>query len=136
MKKLSKWAPLLKEQEEKELSNLQKSWRDYFKSKLDKFGANSPADLSEEDKKNFFNELKKDWERGEGPKSNGVRESRMYEEKISTDEEFKEYAQTVLKKAFGNEYDSKKANKTIQDILDTVNGDYGAAIGILTSGLG
>ena len=63
MKKLSAQAPLIREAEKRELSALQKDWREYFGAKLSKFDAESPADLSDDDKKEFFNDLKKDWER-------------------------------------------------------------------------
>ena len=288
MKKLSIQAPLIREAEEKELSALQKDWREYFGAKLKKFDAASPADLGDEKKKEFFNDLKKDWERGQGAtnagkkdiESHGVKEGEVNEadaktedtkaealvkmiiksnprfkwlktdlpnnytladveeilvsngygkefdkhigkikegeevnearsiEKVSkdisklasemaelakiwksaegkaktdvldslkkktadkknlekeledlitgkdkdielivmeaysvdeaevkNDAEFKEYAEKVLKKAHKDDYDEKKAEKTIEGILKKSNGDYGAAVGMLTSGL-
>jgi hypothetical protein len=288
MKKLSIQAPLIREAEEKELSALQKDWREYFGAKLKKFDAASPADLDDEKKKEFFNDLKKDWERGQGAtnagkkdiESHGVKEGEVNEadaktedtkaealvkmiiksnprfkwlktdlpnnytladveeilvsngygkefdkhigkikegeevnearsiEKVSkdisklasemaelakiwksaegkaktdvldslkkktadkknlekeledlitgkdkdielivmeaysvdeaevkNDAEFKEYAEKVLKKAHKDDYDEKKAEKTIEGILKKSNGDYGAAVGMLTSGL-
>lgn len=44
-----------------ELSPLQQAYQDYFKKKLADYGAESPADLSEDDKTKFFNEIKKEW---------------------------------------------------------------------------
>lgn len=55
---------------------------------------------------------------------------------IKSDKEFKEYAETVLKKAFKDDYDEAKASKMIEDILKKCGDDYGKAVGILTSGLG
>ena len=127
------WAEALHEAEKRELSNLQKEWKDYFMEKLEKFGASSPADLSEEDKKEFFNELKKDWEKGEGVKE--ARINLMSEAKVESDDEFKEYGRKVLKKAFGEDYDEAKADKTIDGILKKADGDYGAAVGILQQSL-
>ena len=86
MKKLSTQAPLIREAEERELSALQKDWREYFGAKLNKFNAKSPADMSEDEKKAFFNDLKKDWERGKGAtaagkkdiEAQGVKENESY----------------------------------------------------------
>jgi hypothetical protein len=58
------------------------------------------------------------------------------EEDIKSDDQFKEYAMTVLKDAFKDEFDEAKANDVIKGILGKVDGDYGAAIGMLTSSLG
>lgn len=58
------------------------------------------------------------------------------EAKIKSDAEFKEYAETVLKKAFGNKYDQATADATVSGIIDKYGEDYGAMIGALTSGLG
>jgi hypothetical protein len=60
----------------------------------------------------------------------------MSEAEINSEEEFTEYAYEVLKKAFGTEYDEAKAKETIDGILAKAEGDFGAAIGMLTSGLG
>jgi hypothetical protein len=66
----------------------------------------------------------------------GIKESVVNEEEINSDKEFKEYAETVLQKAFGDEYDEAKAGEVIDGILSKSDGDYGAAIGMLTSSLG
>ena len=58
------------------------------------------------------------------------------EEDIKTEEQFREYAIEVLKKAHGEDYDEAKAKETIDGIVAKVDGDFGAAIGMLTSGLG
>lgn len=58
------------------------------------------------------------------------------EAEINSDEEFKEYAFAVLQKAFGEDYDKAKATEVIDGILSKVGGDYGAAVGMLTSSLG
>ena len=74
MKKFSEWIGMVREAELREQSDLQKSYQDYFKSKLDKFGVKSPADLSDEKKKEFFNEISKEWEKGKGVKENFIKE--------------------------------------------------------------
>ena len=63
-------------------------------------------------------------------------ESAVTEAEIKSDEEFTEYANTVLQKAFGEDFDEAKAKEAIDGILSKSDGDYGAAVGILTSSLG
>lgn len=61
---------------------------------------------------------------------------KMTEAEVNSDEEFTEYAKGILKAAHGDKYDEAKAMATIEGILKKADGDYGAAIGMLTSGLG
>ena len=68
MKKFSEWIEPIREAQINEASELQKSYQEYFKAKLAKYDAESPADLDEEEKKKFFNEISADWERGKGVK--------------------------------------------------------------------
>lgn len=83
-------------------------------------------------------------ERGLNPKlkdelaalKDSVKESFIFEAEVKSDEEFNEYAMSVLKKAFGAEFDEAKAQKVIDGILSKSKGDYGTAIGMLTSSLG
>jgi len=63
-------------------------------------------------------------------------ESVITEAEINTDEEFKEYAFTVLKKAFQKDFDEDKANDVVDGILTSSEGDYGVAIGMLVKSLG
>ena len=58
------------------------------------------------------------------------------EAEINNEEEFRAYAEVVLKKAHGEDYDEAKAKEAIDGILAKADGDFGAAIGMLTSGLG
>ena len=67
---------------------------------------------------------------------NNVAESVVTEAEVNSDEEFVEYANTVLKQAFGEEFDEAKAKKVIDGILAKADGDYGTAAGMLTSSLG
>jgi len=57
------------------------------------------------------------------------------EAEIKSDDEFKEYAFTVLKNAFESDFDEAKAEEIVSGILAKVDGDYGAAVGMLTSSL-
>lgn len=71
------------------------------------------------------------------PESTEVNETEeVNEADINSDEEFKEYAFTVLKKAFGEDFDEAKAQEAIDGILSKSDGDYGSAVGMLTSSLG
>ncbi len=58
------------------------------------------------------------------------------EEDVKSDEEFKEYAFSVLKKAFGEDFDEAKAQEVVDGILAKTDGNYGDAVGMLTSSLG
>ena len=46
----------------KELSEAQKAYRQFFKDKLAEYNVSSPAELSEEDKTKFFSEITPEWE--------------------------------------------------------------------------
>ena len=63
-------------------------------------------------------------------------ESVVNEAEIKSDEEFQEYAFTVLKKAFKDDFDEEKGQEIVDGILSKSDGDYGAAVGMLTSSLG
>ena len=65
-----------------------------------------------------------------------LEESVVNEAEIKSDDEFKEYAFNVLKKAFGADFDEAKAGEVVNGILKKCDGDYGACVGMLTSSLG
>lgn len=68
---------------------------------------------------------------------NSVKESvEVNEAEIKSDDEFKEYAMSVLKKAFGTDFDEAKAEEVADGILKKCDGDYGACVGMLTGSLG
>jgi hypothetical protein len=46
---------------ESELSPEQKEYRAFFEKKLKKYNVKSPSELSDEDKKKFFDEVEKEW---------------------------------------------------------------------------
>ena len=51
-------------------------YQKFFAKKLEKFGVSSPAELSVEDKKKFFNEIEAEWEgEKEEPESDDVNEA-------------------------------------------------------------
>lgn len=86
MKKFTQWVDVIREAEERQQSELQKSYKDYFSAKLNKFGAKSPADLNAEQKSEFFNEIKKDWEIGTGAKPAGKKDIEDHGVKESVNE--------------------------------------------------
>lgn len=74
MKKFNDWVDAVRQAQMNEASELQKSYQDYFKAKLSKFGVESPAELDDEKKKEFFNEITKEWEKGKGVKASAKKE--------------------------------------------------------------
>lgn len=101
MKKFTETVGVIRELNEKELSELQKSYRDYFGAKMKKFGVKSPAELSEEKKKEFFNEITKDWEKGKGATETGkkdVEEHGSVKESFEINEDNKSTAKKLVAK--------------------------------------
>jgi uncharacterized protein (DUF2147 family) len=64
-----------------------------------------------------------------------VRES-VNEAEVKSDEDFKEYAFSVLGQAFGDKFDEEKAQEVVDGLLDKHGDDYGAAVGALQASLG
>ena len=54
------------------------------------------------------------------------------EAEITTDDQFQEYAMTILKKAHGDDFDEEKAQKAIDGLKSKFSGDYGAMVGALS----
>lgn len=65
-----------------------------------------------------------------------VAESNVNEAEVSSDSEFEEYAMSVLKKAFGEDFDEAKAKEVVDGLKSKYSGDYGAMVGALQSSLG
>ena len=117
--------------EKEEMSKKQKEYSEFFMSLLQKYGASSPADLSDEKKKEFFDEINKGW----SGKVTATGEKSLNESEIKSDEEFKEYAETVLKKMHGEDYDEAKGQEVIDGLLSKKkDNDYGALVGMLNKG--
>jgi len=136
------FAAARKQQVQLELEQVQDAKRsssaETFKSLLAEYGVTDLNELDEEQRTSFFDKLK----------GTEVNEDIDYiinklkdvysvnEAEVTSDEEFKEYAFSVLQKAFGDNFDEAKAQETVDGILSKADGDYGAAIGMLTAGLG
>lgn len=122
--------------EHKELSESKKrsaradQFNQLYEAKLKEFGVSSPLELNETQSKEFFEYLKT-LSSGKMP---------LNEADVKNEKTFREYAETVLRKAHKDDYDEKIANKLMDDIVADVkkkgDNDWGAAIGRLTSGLG
>ena len=146
-------------------TNKENAFNSLVESKLKEFGANSVLDLSEEELEKFNSYVKsikedlskadvkklvksetKDLEKkvdaAEKKAEDAEKDAEKAKKKAGQDEvtdekSFREYAEGVLKKAHGDKYDEKIGNKVINGLIDkTKDGDWGAAIGRLTSGLG
>ena len=71
---------------------------------------------------------------------NTVNGQNINESEIKDEKEFREYAHSKLKKAFGEDYDEAKANEMVDGILKdnkelVDKGDWGALVGILNKGM-
>lgn len=59
-----------------EREGVETEYQKFFKKKLEKYGVDSPAELSGEDKKKFFDEIDAEWEaENEEPEAGDVNES-------------------------------------------------------------
>ena len=58
------------------------------------------------------------------------------EEEITSNIEFKDYAFNLLKNAFGDDFDPKKAQAIVNGLTSKYLKDYGAMVGALKSSLG
>lgn len=56
-------------------SEAQDAYREFFRAKLEEFGAKSPAELSEQQKKDFFNQIKAEWPDAKAEMLNESKES-------------------------------------------------------------
>ena len=75
---------------EAEQSKLQKDYDTFFKKTLDKYDAKSPADLSDEEKKKFFDEIKSGWTEGKGEKGSTNESKKVEEEDVEVEVEIKD----------------------------------------------
>ena len=123
----------LKDEEEK--SAKQEEYAQFFKSMLQKYGVTSPAELSDDKKKEFFEEINKGWNGSVTKSGEEALKESLNEADINSDDEFKEYATKVLKQMHGDEYDEAKGNEVINGLLSKKkDNDYGALIGMLNKG--
>lgn len=87
-------------------------------------------------------EIEVEKEDGEEESEEGGEEEEVAEEgvtneaEVKSDEDFKEYAFSVLQQAFGDKFDEEKAQEVVDGLLGKHGEDYGAAVGALQSSLG
>lgn len=89
----------------------------------------APAEEVEEVTGDYVNDVPKEEEEFTG-------ESVTNEAEVKSDEEFQEYAFSVLQQAFGDKFDEEKAKEVVDGLLGKHGEDYGAAVGALQSSLG
>ena len=105
-----------------EKTNAQKAVAAAFENLLKKFDVTSPAELTESQKESFVSELF-------NVKAAG---STMNEADIKSDDEFKEYVNTILKQQHPDDFDANKAKEVADGLLAKKKGnDYGPLIGML-----
>lgn len=56
--------------------------------------------------------------------------------KISSEKDFREYAENKFKEVFGDKLDEDKMNKIIEDIIKKHSDDWGTAVGVLNKSFG
>ena len=67
----------------------------------------------------------------------GIIESvEVNEAEVKSDEDFKEYAFSILQKAFGDDFDETKAQEVVDGLLSKHGEDYGAMVGALQASMG
>ena len=71
-----------------------------------------------------------------GAEEEVAEEGATNEAEVKSDEDFKEYAFSVLQQAFGDKFDEEKAQEVVDGLLGKHGEDYGAAVGALQSSLG
>ena len=118
---------------------------DKVREVLSNMDISSLSDLTEEQKEEFVNnlfaddEIKVDAEEvSEGcdcpeGECDCVSEE-ISEAEIKSDSSFRKYAKKLLKKAFGDDFDLDKAEKTIEGLIKKYD-EYGAMIGAIKSAL-
>ena len=73
---MGKFREWLREAEGKEIVKEETEYQKFFTKKLEKFGVSSPAELSVEDKKKFFDEIDAEWEGEKEEPENDVNEAK------------------------------------------------------------
>jgi len=111
-----------------------------YEAKLKEMGAKSIMDLDEDQLETFnqyVKEIKAGLSKNDAPPAKESKTGKVVEKEVTDEKSFREYAETVLRKAHGDDYDEEIAKKVMDGIVDKVEGDdWGAAVGRLTSGLG
>ena len=102
------------------------------KAVLSDMDISSLDDLTEDQKDEFINNLFA----SETIHDDDDDDDEISEAEVTSDDDFRDFAEATLKKAFGDDYDEEKAKKTIDGIIQKNDGDYGAMVGTLQSSIG
>lgn len=108
--------------------SLKEEYSKYFRETLDSMGVKSIAELGDK-KSEFFNKLKKGWEKGKGRRSQEVNEA-----DIENEEDFKKWATDKLKTMHGDKFDQEKADEVIDGLIKRQKEedlDWGVCVGML-----
>jgi hypothetical protein len=106
-----------------EKTGAQKASAAAYENLLKKFDVTSPAELQESAKESFIKELFS---------ANKANEAKINEADIKSDEDFREYVNTILKQQHPDDFDADKAKEVADGLLAKKKGnDYGALIGML-----
>ena len=114
------------------------------KSVLSDMDISSLDDLTEDQKDEFINNLfasetiqdDDDDDDDDDGDDDDDDDDEISEAEVTSDDDFRDFAEATLKKAFGDDYDEEKAKKTIDGIIQKNDGDYGAMVGTLQSSIG
>jgi hypothetical protein len=130
---MQKFSDFVKAQKKQQAESVKESaaaeFNKAYEAKLQEYGVKSPIELNEAQSKEFYEYLQ--------TLKTATKSAPVNEADVKDEKSFREYAESVLKKAHGDDYDQKIADKVIDGIVSKVEGDdWGAAVGRLTSGLG
>lgn len=99
-----------------EASGLQAEYQKYFKEILKDFGVNSPAKLSDEKKKEFFDKVKSGWIKGKGRKDK-VNEDR-YTSMMEDERDLKKALVELFKKGYVSKMEQDKVKEIVKEALE------------------
>ena len=108
----------------------QKSMSMAFENLLKEFDVVNPSEISEENKSAFLEKL---FNADSMNELAGVSKgAELNEADIKTDDDFREYVNTILKQQHPDDFDEAKAKEVADGLLSQKKGDdYGALIGML-----
>ena len=111
----------------------QKSMSMAFENLLKEFDVTNPSEISEENREAFLEKLFSADSMNE--LANNSSAPSVNEADIKTDDEFREYVNTILKQQHPDNFDEAKAKEVADGLLAKKKGDdYGALIGMLNKG--
>jgi hypothetical protein len=111
----------------------QKSMGVAFENLLREFDVTNPSEITEEQKSAFMEKLFSAEAMNE--LANTSTGSELNEADIKSDDEFREYVNTILKQQHPDDFDEAKAKEVADGLLAKKKGDdYGALVGMLNKG--